>query len=164
MVKRRNCSLGAIIPLFHNIMLPFSDLHIKTGTRFSLRDKRLFEISEVKITRVCQGRQLFQLSACFPVNQSQPEKWPTLIGRNFLPVGTPTFSFGVNSFSVGLKNGFNRVFSLQSASLNSNVCTTTSNTLTNFKSLHVIRVNSFSAGSKNNFNRVFSLQNVSVFP
>ena len=26
--------------------------HVKTGTRFSLRDKRLFEISEVDITRV----------------------------------------------------------------------------------------------------------------
>ena len=29
-----------------------ADLCIKTGTRFSLRDKRLFEISEVEITRV----------------------------------------------------------------------------------------------------------------
>ena len=28
------------------------DFHVKTGTRFSLRDKRLFEISEVEITRV----------------------------------------------------------------------------------------------------------------
>ena len=30
----------------------FVGLHVKTGTRFSLRDKWLFEISEVKITRV----------------------------------------------------------------------------------------------------------------
>ena len=28
------------------------DLCVKTGTRFSLRDKRLFEISEFEITRV----------------------------------------------------------------------------------------------------------------
>ena len=29
-----------------------SDSHVKAGTRFSLRDKQLFEISEVEITRV----------------------------------------------------------------------------------------------------------------
>ena len=28
------------------------DFHVKTGTRFSPRDKRLFEITEVEITRV----------------------------------------------------------------------------------------------------------------
>ena len=28
------------------------DFYVKTGTRFSLRDKRLFEITEVEITRV----------------------------------------------------------------------------------------------------------------
>ena len=28
------------------------DFYVKTGIRFSLRDKRLFEISEVEITRV----------------------------------------------------------------------------------------------------------------
>ena len=28
------------------------DFHVKTGTRFALRDKRLFEISEIEITRV----------------------------------------------------------------------------------------------------------------
>ena len=28
------------------------DLSVKTGTRFSLRDKRLFEISEVEMTKV----------------------------------------------------------------------------------------------------------------
>ena len=28
------------------------DFHVKTGTRFLLRDKRIFEISEVEITRV----------------------------------------------------------------------------------------------------------------
>ena len=51
MEKRRNCSLGAISPLFHNILsvVRFSCLK---GTGFSLRDKRLFEISEVKITGV----------------------------------------------------------------------------------------------------------------
>ena len=38
------------------------DLCIKTGTRFSLRDKRLFEISEFEITRVdC----IFKTKSCF---------------------------------------------------------------------------------------------------
>ena len=52
MEKRRNCSLGAISPLFHNILLPVLRFHVKTGTRISLRNKRLFEISEVEVTRV----------------------------------------------------------------------------------------------------------------
>ena len=52
MEKRRNCSLGAISPLFNNILLPVLRFHVKTGTRISLRYKRLFEISEVEITRV----------------------------------------------------------------------------------------------------------------
>ena len=50
MEKRRNCSLGAISPLFYNIFHLLLGFHV--GTRFSLRDKRLFEISEVEITRV----------------------------------------------------------------------------------------------------------------
>ena len=43
---------GAISPLFYNILLPVVDFHVKTGTIFSLRDKRLLEISEVEISRV----------------------------------------------------------------------------------------------------------------
>ena len=35
--------------IFHYLMLNF---YVKTGIRFSLRDKRLFEITEVEITRV----------------------------------------------------------------------------------------------------------------
>ena len=35
--------------IFYYLML---DLYVKTGIRFSLRDKRLFEITEVEITRV----------------------------------------------------------------------------------------------------------------
>ena len=35
--------------IFYYLML---DFYVKTGIRFSLRDKRLFEITEVKITRV----------------------------------------------------------------------------------------------------------------
>ena len=50
--KRRNCSLGAISPLIHNLSLPVVRFRVKTGTRFSLLDERLFEISEVEITRV----------------------------------------------------------------------------------------------------------------
>ena len=34
--------------IFYNLML---DFYVKTGIRFSLRDKRLFEITEVEITR-----------------------------------------------------------------------------------------------------------------
>ena len=49
----RNCSQGAISPLLHNILQPdLKFLCKKTPTRFSLRDKRLFEITEVEITRV----------------------------------------------------------------------------------------------------------------
>ena len=50
--KRRNCSLGAISPLFHNIFYMLLDFHVQTGTRFSPRDKRLFEVSEFEIARV----------------------------------------------------------------------------------------------------------------
>ena len=35
--------------IFYDLML---DFYAKTGIRFSLRDKRLFEITEVEITRV----------------------------------------------------------------------------------------------------------------
>ena len=35
--------------IFYCLML---DFYVKTGIRFSLRDKRLFEITEVEITRV----------------------------------------------------------------------------------------------------------------
>ena len=34
---------------FNNLLL---DFHVDTGTRFSLRDKRLFEISDVEKTKV----------------------------------------------------------------------------------------------------------------
>ena len=40
--------------IFYYLML---DFYVKTGIRFSLRDKRLFEITEVEITRVdCTDR------------------------------------------------------------------------------------------------------------
>ena len=63
MEKGINCSSGAISPLFHNILeeqfLLFStifynlilDFCVITRTRFFLRDKRLFEITEVEIKR-----------------------------------------------------------------------------------------------------------------
>ena len=50
--------MGEIVPeeqflpfstIFYNLML---DFYVKTGIRFSLRDKRLFEMTEVEITRV----------------------------------------------------------------------------------------------------------------
>ena len=43
---------GEISPIFHNILLPFVRFSCVTGTRFSLRNKRLFKIREVEITRV----------------------------------------------------------------------------------------------------------------
>ena len=46
--KRRTCSID-IASLFHNIVL---DFHVEKGTRFSLRDKWLCEVSEVEITRI----------------------------------------------------------------------------------------------------------------
>ena len=39
-------------PVFHNILLPVGRFCVKAGTRFSLRGKQLFEISEFEITRV----------------------------------------------------------------------------------------------------------------
>ena len=45
----------AISPLFHNIFYLLLDFHVQTGTRFSLRDKRLFEISEFEIARGWSG-------------------------------------------------------------------------------------------------------------
>ena len=43
------------------------DFYVKTGIRFSLRDKRLFEITEVEITRVdCIGTpKINNFSICF---------------------------------------------------------------------------------------------------
>ena len=38
---------GEISPLFHNIFYLLLDFHVWAGTRFSLRDKRLFEIAKV---------------------------------------------------------------------------------------------------------------------
>ena len=43
---------GEISPFFQNILLLLLSFHIKTRTRFLLRDKRLFEKSEIEITAV----------------------------------------------------------------------------------------------------------------
>ena len=37
---------------FPQYFLPVLDFHVQEGTRISLRDKRLYEINEVEITRV----------------------------------------------------------------------------------------------------------------
>ena len=62
------CKRGEIAPeeqflllstIFCYLML---DLYVKRGIRFSLRDKRLFEITEVEITRVdCNNNLLCRL-------------------------------------------------------------------------------------------------------
>ena len=49
--KRRNCSLGAIFPLFQNIFLAVVKFSCLGRDQIFIRDKRLFEISEVEITR-----------------------------------------------------------------------------------------------------------------
>ena len=51
--KRRDIAPEEQFLLFSTIFCyRLLHFHVKTGTRFSLRDKRLFEISEVEITRV----------------------------------------------------------------------------------------------------------------
>ena len=52
MEKERNCSRRAISPLIHNIFYLLLSFHVRTGTRISLRDKHLFEITEVVTARV----------------------------------------------------------------------------------------------------------------
>ena len=52
MGKGRNCSWGAISPLIHNILLPDVRFLCLNKDQISLRDKRLFEIIDVEITRV----------------------------------------------------------------------------------------------------------------
>ena len=52
MEKGKNAPEEQFLPLsaiFYYLML---DFYVKTGIRFSLRDKRLFEITKVEITRV----------------------------------------------------------------------------------------------------------------
>ena len=52
------CKMGEIapeeqfLPLSTNFYYLMLDFCVKTGIRFSLRDKRIFEITEVEITRV----------------------------------------------------------------------------------------------------------------
>ena len=64
MEKRRNCSFGAISPLFRNIFYLLLDFHVYAGTRFSLRDKRLFEISDFEIARV--NCSLLRIQTVYP--------------------------------------------------------------------------------------------------
>ena len=48
--------------IFYDLML---DFYVKTGIRFSLRDKRLFEITEVEIMRVdCNLKQKIGRNSC----------------------------------------------------------------------------------------------------
>ena len=56
--------------IFYYLML---DFYVKTGIRFSLRDKRLFEITEVEITRVdC----IFKSATCFSLEPRAPSLHP----------------------------------------------------------------------------------------
>ena len=48
------------------------DFHVKTGTRFSPRDKRLFEITEVKKTRVdCKMSKYRNYKSVFNIDSSE---------------------------------------------------------------------------------------------
>ena len=62
--------LGAISPLFNNIFHLLFDFYVKAGTRFSLRGKRLFEISEVERTRVDCSNYHCSSSSISQVNHS----------------------------------------------------------------------------------------------
>ena len=87
MEKGIGCSRGAISPLINNILLP--DVRFKHGPDFSLRDKRLFEITEIEITRVdciiiilfiCQINVYCNPSLALPQSGS-PKNWlPYLSG------------------------------------------------------------------------------------
>ena len=77
-------------------MLPFSIIfcylllafHVKTMIRLSLRDKRLFEISEVEITRVyCTFKRDSAVKLCL----LSSEKGSVLNGKNLLPLGGRSF-------------------------------------------------------------------------
>ena len=66
--KGRNCSPGAISPLFHNIYNLILDFCVLTRTRFFLRDKRLFEITEVEITKVDCIKNFYSESMDFVIS------------------------------------------------------------------------------------------------
>ena len=58
--------------IFYYLML---DFYLKTGIRFSLRDKRLFEITEVEITRVdCKSFEILIWAMFFPLKTIQAYK------------------------------------------------------------------------------------------
>ena len=84
---------GAISPLFHNIFYLLLDFHVLAGTRFSLRDKRLSEISEVEITRV--DCILYALSGLKNLEKILPgiasKIETTLKGKNLFPLGEKSF-------------------------------------------------------------------------
>ena len=66
---------GKILPLstiFYFLML---DFYVKTGIRFSLRDKRLFEITEVEITRVDCILRL--------ISKQTPDSWSHFLMPDF---------------------------------------------------------------------------------
>ena len=80
--------------IFYYLML---DFYAKTGIRFSLRDKRLFEITEVEITRVdciyfqdssVSGSQVSQLPS---VTDRQTDGWT---GPNQYAPSTSTKKIG----------------------------------------------------------------------
>ena len=79
------------------------DFYVKTGIRFHLRDKRLFEITEVEITRVhCTFRR--NLSATFTftliLSEAQLEKKNSFSRSKFLPLRVDSFQRGMLSREV----------------------------------------------------------------
>ena len=61
MEKGRNQQFLLFSTIFCNLIFDFC---VKTRTRFSLRDKRLFEITEVEIMRVDCTNIIFGLNFC----------------------------------------------------------------------------------------------------
>ena len=89
-----------LLPFFTIFWYVLLDFHAKTGTRVSLRDKRLFEISKAEITRVdciCDRTHYGATQSkpqswglFFSEHQSSSEKGSTLKGNTVNPLYTDT--------------------------------------------------------------------------
>ena len=75
------------------------DFHVKIETRFSHRDKRLFQISEVEIAKIgCIWIYFIVTGNCHTFRGDSiniallpSDKWSALKGNNLLPLGTNSF-------------------------------------------------------------------------
>ena len=75
------------------------DFYVKTGIRFSLRDKRLFEITEVEITRV----------DCFIIEAPSMNNWGVFLRLTGTPPCLSAISAKENSFRDFLFTSLNLI-------------------------------------------------------